>query len=122
MTLSPFFTAFLILRLPLVSIIYQFKYKFKLSIITKKESDGHQCVWLDSWNPDSSPHDQVLHHTFRKGFKMRSLDTDTDSSTNDEVLHRRSFVQKEFWILAANFPYLKIKFEISIIKVLSYMI
>ena len=30
------------------------------SIVLIQESDGHQCLWLDSRDPDSSPHDQVL--------------------------------------------------------------
>ena len=30
------------------------------SIVLIQESDGHQCLWLDSRDPDSSTHDQVF--------------------------------------------------------------
>ena len=35
------------------------KYALISSIVLTQESDGHQCLWLDSRDPDSSTHDQV---------------------------------------------------------------
>ena len=36
------------------------KYALISSIVLTQESDGHQCLWLDSRDPDSSTNDQVF--------------------------------------------------------------